>query len=111
MNVKPENLGSIDLSAYADPVMDELVSGEPELDNSILIDLAREANGTTLEIGCGYGRIAIPLAQRTGTQFVGMDLSAPLMNNFEPKTQRKARMSLSVNCCNRAMIYQCVRLL
>ena len=42
MNVKPENLGSIDLSAYADPVMDELVSGEPELDNSILIDLARK---------------------------------------------------------------------
>ncbi|MEM7125585.1 MAG: class I SAM-dependent methyltransferase [Chloroflexota bacterium] len=66
----------INLSAYADPVIDELTSGVPKLENSILIDLAKEANGTTLELGCGYGRIAIPLAER-GIELVGIELCPP----------------------------------
>ena len=54
----------IDLSFFADAVLDEVVSGEPQLDGSILLDLARQAQGPILELGCGYGRITIPLAQR-----------------------------------------------
>ncbi|MEM7125586.1 MAG: class I SAM-dependent methyltransferase [Chloroflexota bacterium] len=70
------NFEPINLSAYADPVIDELVSGKPNLENSILIDLGQEANGTVLELGCGYGRITIPLAER-GIELVGVELCPP----------------------------------
>lgn len=63
----------INLSFYAEPVLDELVSGVPQLEKSILLDLARNAGGTLLEIGCGYGRITIPLAER-GYALVGVEL-------------------------------------
>lgn len=53
----------IDLSFYADVVLDELASGEPQLDGSILLDLCRQAQGPILELGCGYGRLTVPLAQ------------------------------------------------
>jgi SAM-dependent methyltransferase len=67
----------INLSAFADPVLDELVSGVPKnLDDTILLDLAKNANGTVLEIGCGYGRITIPLAER-GIELVGVELCRP----------------------------------
>lgn len=33
----------IDLSFYADAVLDELASGEPQIDGTILLDLARRA--------------------------------------------------------------------
>ena len=67
---------AIDLSFYADPVLDELVSGVPNLEKSILLDLAQRAGGTVLEIGCGYGRITIPLAER-GVELVGVELCGP----------------------------------
>ncbi len=66
----------INLSAYADPVLDELVSGVPNLEDSILLELAEKATGTVLEIGCGYGRITIPLAER-GIELVGVELCTP----------------------------------
>jgi len=67
----------IDLSFYADAVLDELVSGEPQIDGSILLDLARRAQGPILELGCGYGRITVPLAQRGVSDLTGLELSAP----------------------------------
>lgn len=74
----------INLSAYADPAMDELVSGAPNLENSILVDLAQEANGTVLELGCGYGRIAIPLAEQ-GIELVGVELCSPSIASAREK--------------------------
>jgi SAM-dependent methyltransferase len=69
----------IDLSYFADAVLDELVSGEPRggMDGTILLDLARQAQGPILELGCGYGRITIPLAQRGVQDLTGLELSAP----------------------------------
>ena len=67
----------IDLSFYADAVLDELVSGEPKIDGTILLDLAQQAQGPILELGCGYGRITIPLAQRGVQDLTGLELSAP----------------------------------
>jgi SAM-dependent methyltransferase len=70
-------LKPIDLSAYAAPILDELVSGEPQIDGTFFFDIIRQAQGPILELGCGYGRIAIPLAQRGITDLAGLDLSAP----------------------------------
>jgi SAM-dependent methyltransferase len=67
----------IDLSAYADPLLDELVSGEPRIDGTAFFDIIAEAKGSVLELGCGYGRVTIPLAQRGITAITGLELSAP----------------------------------
>lgn len=67
----------INLSAYADPLLDELISGEPNIEHVVFFDTIRLAQGPILELGCGYGRITIPLAQRGIPDLTGLDLSAP----------------------------------
>ncbi|MBV7340002.1 class I SAM-dependent methyltransferase [Chloroflexi bacterium TSY] len=76
----------IDLSFYADAVIDEVVSGEPQIDGTILLDLARQVNGPILELGCGYGRITIPLAQRGVQDLTGLELSAPSLVHARART-------------------------
>lgn len=70
-------LHPINLSAYADPILDELVSGEPKIDDTLFFDIIRQVQGEILELGCGYGRVTIPLAQRGITGLTGLELSAP----------------------------------
>ncbi|MCP5097904.1 MAG: class I SAM-dependent methyltransferase [Chloroflexi bacterium] len=70
-------LDPINLSAYADPVLDELVSGDPQIDGTIFFDIIRRTQGSILELGCGYGRLTIPLAQRDIINLTGLELSAP----------------------------------
>jgi SAM-dependent methyltransferase len=67
----------IDSSAFADPLLDELVSGEPRIDGTVFLDILAEAKGPVLERGCGYGRVTIPLAQRGIAPITGLELSAP----------------------------------
>jgi SAM-dependent methyltransferase len=44
--------------------------------------LAKESGGPVLDVGCGTGRVAIPLAQ-DGFDVVGVDLSAPMLRVAE----------------------------
>ncbi|MCB0080470.1 MAG: class I SAM-dependent methyltransferase [Caldilineaceae bacterium] len=67
----------IDLSFFDDAVLDALASGEPQINGSILLELCRQAQGPILELGCGYGRITIPLAQRGVQDLTGLELSGP----------------------------------
>jgi len=67
----------INLSAFADPLLDELVSGEPNIDGAVFWQTVSRAGGPILELGCGYGRITIPLAQRGIPDLTGIELSAP----------------------------------
>lgn len=76
----------INLSFFADTEMDELISGVPKLEKSILVDLAKDAGGTVLELGCGYGRITIPLAER-GIELVGVELCGPSIAAARQKGQ------------------------
>lgn len=66
----------INLSFYADAILDKLASGEPQIDGSLVLDLCQQAQGPILELGCGYGRITIPLAQRGVQDLTGLDLSS-----------------------------------
>ncbi len=66
----------INLSAFADPVLDELVSGELQLDGTLFFEVIRQAQSPVLELGCGIGRATTPLAQR-GIDITGLELSAP----------------------------------
>ena len=69
----PYMLHPINLSAYADPILDELVSGEPKIDDTLFFDIIRQVQGDILELGCGYGRVTIPLAQRGITGLTGLE--------------------------------------
>src|SRR6266568_9344636 len=42
------------------------------------VELAREADGTLVELAVGNGRVAIPVAQATGRRVIGID-SSPAM--------------------------------
>ena len=61
---------------YMAEIYDALTSGLPG-DVDFYVGLAREAASPVLELGCGTGRIAIPIAQE-GVEIVGLD-SAPAM--------------------------------
>src|SRR5436190_2255321 len=52
--------------------------------------LVAEARGPVLELGCGTGRIALPLA-RAGAKLVGIDRSGPMLARAD--TRRKAGAS------------------
>ena len=47
-------------------------------DVAFFVDMAREAGGTVLEIGCGTGRVLIPTA-RIGVDITGFDLSPTML--------------------------------
>ena len=47
------------------------------------------ANGRVLELGCGNGRILLPLLER-GTDVVGIDASAPMLAELRRKAAKRA---------------------
>ena len=57
--------------------------------------LAAAANGPVLELGCGTGRIALPIG-RAGTPVVGIDLSARMLGRARTRV-RRARLRRRVH--------------
>src|SRR5262245_53619005 len=64
---------SSNLDEYADPELYDVENPEAGPEGSFVMDLAREYSGPVLELGCGTGRIAIPLAQN-GVNITGLDV-------------------------------------
>jgi SAM-dependent methyltransferase len=59
------------------PIYDVWSSGMTE-DVDFYVELAREADGPVVELAVGSGRVAIPVAERTGKRVIGID-SSPAM--------------------------------
>ena len=57
---------------------------EDLVDRDFYLDLAREYGGPVLELGCGTGRIALPLA-RQGIDVTGMDASRAMLEVLRAK--------------------------
>jgi SAM-dependent methyltransferase len=57
-------------------------------DVAFYVDRARQANGTTLELGCGTGRILIPTAT-AGCAVVGLDASGFMLERCRLKLERQ----------------------
>src|SRR5512135_1146837 len=53
-------------------------------------DFARREGGPLLELGCGTGRILIPVA-RTGVRVVGVDRSEPMLAGARERARRLPR--------------------
>jgi SAM-dependent methyltransferase len=74
------------LTIYADPANYDRESGTFNPDGTILLDLALQAKGPVLELGCGTGRVTIPLAAR-GIDLTGLDLSSHLVDYAQDKAR------------------------
>lgn len=67
------------MSAYDGfaPIYDVWAADMTE-DVAFYVELAREADGPVVELAVGTGRVAIPIAERTGRKVIGID-SSPAM--------------------------------
>ena len=51
------------------------------------VDMARRAEGPVLELGCGTGRLSLPVA-KAAQRFVGVDRSAPMLDRLRIRLRR-----------------------
>jgi len=67
------------------PIYDEDMGvNNPGWDIAFYVGRARAARGWVLELGCGTGRITLPLAQ-AGCRVAGLDLSLPMLRELRRK--------------------------
>jgi SAM-dependent methyltransferase len=64
-------------------------------DVAFWLRLARAARGRVLELGCGTGRVSIPLA-RAGVPLVGVDRSAAMLLRAASRQRRSGRAELEL---------------
>ncbi len=72
------------LVEYEDPVLYDLENATFDPDGSFYLTLARQMGNPVLEIGCGTGRITIPMAQQ-GIQITGLDVVPAMLNHARSK--------------------------
>ena len=61
------------------PIYDAWAADMTE-DVDFYVDLAREAEGPIVELAVGTGRVAIPIAERTGKRVIGIDSSPAMLD-------------------------------
>lgn len=61
------------LSEYSDPKLYDAENSDFEPDGPFILSLAKKLGGAVLELGCGTGRVTIPLAEN-GVDIVGLDV-------------------------------------
>jgi SAM-dependent methyltransferase len=71
------NRAVADYDAFA-PVYDALASTMTE-DVDFYVSLAAEAEGPVVELAVGTGRVAVPVAARTGRRVIGIDVSPAML--------------------------------
>jgi len=69
-----DKAGSYDDYNFIADLYDHVTSYRERADVEFFVDEATKSGGPVLEIGCGTGRVLIPIA-RAGIQIVGLDLS------------------------------------
>ena len=82
------------MSAYDGfaPIYD-LWSSEMTEDVGFYVELAGDADGPVVELAVGTGRVAIPIAERTGKRVIGID-SSPAMLAVAQEKAEAARVDL-----------------
>jgi SAM-dependent methyltransferase len=73
-----------------------------DADVDLILTLADEsAGGPILELGCGTGRVLLPLADAQGHAVTGVDISPALLADCAQQTGRAAAWRRSVTCRGR----------
>jgi SAM-dependent methyltransferase len=73
-----------------DPVYDNLARHDVEF----YVEYAKKANGKTLELGCGTGRVLIPTAQ-AGCEITGLDFSPFMLDKCREKLASQTKETQS----------------
>jgi SAM-dependent methyltransferase len=63
-------------------------SGHMTDDVAFYVSLAAEARGPVVELAVGNGRIAVPIAERTGRRVIGIDLSEAMLAGAAERAAR-----------------------
>jgi SAM-dependent methyltransferase len=74
------------LEDYDDPILFDLENSEFEPDGPFYLSLAEQVGGSVLELGCGTGRVTIPLA-RHGIDIVGLDVVPGMLARAKSKAR------------------------
>jgi SAM-dependent methyltransferase len=69
---------------------DHIVPYRTRQDVDFFVEIAREAKGPVLEIGCGTGRVLIPTA-RAGVEIVGLDISQPMLDHCRKNLENEPK--------------------
>lgn len=77
------------LEEFQDPVNYDLEFGGEKEKYVFFIDLAQQYTGQVLELACGTGLTALPIAQ-LGIPVTGVDLSAPMLAHAKTKAKNLA---------------------
>jgi SAM-dependent methyltransferase len=72
------------LEEYIDPVLYDIENESFEPDGPFYLVLARRFGGSVLELGCGTGRVTIPIVQQ-GVQITGVDLVPQMLERAKSK--------------------------
>lgn len=92
MNRLKEDIFKSNFEKYEDPEYYDLEFQDYLNDLPFLVEWANKQKGTIVDLGCGTGRVTIPLAQQ-GHKLIGVDLHEGMLNQAREKT---ANNSLSV---------------
>lgn len=74
------------LAEYTDPEIYDLENVDFEPDGPFILALARGLGGSVLELGCGTGRLTIPLAEN-GIDIVGLDVVPGMIERAMQKSE------------------------
>ena len=74
------------LEDFEDPLLYDAEEGDFEPDGPFYLALAEKVGSPTLELGCGTGRITIPLSQR-GIEITGLDLAPAMLEHARNKAR------------------------
>ena len=74
------------LEDYANPVLFDLENSDFEPDGLFYLSLVQQVGGSVLELGCGTGRVTIPLAQH-GIDIMGLDIVPGMLTRAKSKAR------------------------
>jgi SAM-dependent methyltransferase len=78
----------VDDDPYAEPELYDLEYAHHDEDVGWYVDRARAARGPVLELGCGTGRLTLPIA-RAGVSVLGVDRAQPMLDQLHAKLRRE----------------------
>jgi len=74
-----DSLGGYDENPYIAELYDSVVPYRERQDVNFFVEMAQRSGGPVLELGCGTGRVLIPIA-KSGIEIVGLDASPKMLS-------------------------------